>query len=122
MPLAVAVLRELFQKDEPYTNTIDSIRYANLNHTDGGIRLIWNYSRFSISLEALARFTAGGEDIKDEEKSAWKFMCNTSYDLGDNKIITFNFGRDFNDAVTKDGTLVAALNLALGFGNIRQIR
>jgi len=46
---------------------------------------------------------------------------NTSYDLGDNKIITFNLGRDFDGTVTKDGNLVAALNLVLGLGSVRNI-
>ncbi len=113
--------RELFQKDESYADKNDNIRIADLNHTDGGIRMIIDKSRFSFSLEGLFRFTGGGDDLKSENKNAWKLMFNAGYDLGNNKIITFNLGRDFDGTVSKDGNIIAALNLVLGFGSSRNI-
>ena len=115
------VARELFQKEESYTDENDNILIADLHHTDGGIRFILDKDKFSFSLEALGRMTGGGDHIKKENKSAWKLLLNASYDLGNNKIITFNFGRDFDGTVNKDGNLIAALNLVLGFGSKRKI-
>ena len=115
------VLRELYQQNETYSSTNNTINVANLNHTDAGIRFIYDQDKFSFSLEGLFRATAGANDIKTENKSAWKIMLNANYDLGNNKMITFNFGRDFNGTVTKTGNLVAALNLVMGFGSNRKI-
>lgn len=117
----LVLVRSIYTADETYITREKKFTRANLFHTDGGLRLILAKNKFSFSLEGLARITTGADDILSENKSAWKIMFNTNYDLGNNKILTFSLGRDFESTVTTDGTLMAALNLVMGFGSKRNI-
>jgi hypothetical protein len=52
---------------------------------------------------------------------SWHIVLNASYNLGDNKLISLNFGRDFNGALESGGNLIAGINLILGFGGAKTI-
>ncbi|MFZ1694551.1 MAG: hypothetical protein WAT74_15245, partial [Flavobacteriales bacterium] len=51
----------------------------------------------------------------------WRMVLNAQYAFMPNRLLTFSFGRDFDGAVTKDGNLIAALNLLVGLGNKRPV-
>lgn len=118
---AILLVRGVYTVNEMYLTQDVTLTTANLFHADAGLRFILDKNKFSFSMEGLARMTSGANNIISENKNAWKIMLSTSYDLGNNKILTFNFGRDFDGTIAKDGSLVAALNLVMGFGSKRNI-
>lgn len=79
----------------------------------------------SIYFDNLFGFTISGELIYrhyqdvDNVKAKYKASLNVSYELAKNKLLTFTFGRDFEGNTETGGNVIAALNLALGFGSLR---
>lgn len=108
-------LRYLFQPDNPFLAEADSLEVKDIQLADGGARFSWdpNNGRFSLSLEALYRRAINTGAIDP----TWRLVTNAGYDLGNNKRITFSFGRNFDATTTKSGNLITALNLILGFGH-----
>jgi hypothetical protein len=110
-----AQLRYLFQPDNAFMGEADTLEMRDIHLADGGARFSWdpNNGRFSISLEALYRACLNVDAIEP----TWRLVTNADYDLGNNKRLTFSFGRNFDGTTSKDGNLVSALNLVLGFGH-----
>ncbi|MBL7128727.1 MAG: hypothetical protein ISS16_07055 [Ignavibacteria bacterium] len=79
----------------------------------------------SIYFDNLFGFTISGEIIYrhyqdvNNVKAKYKASLNVSYELAKNKLLTFTFGRDFEGNTETGGNVIAALNLALGFGSMR---
>jgi len=85
----------------------------DLQTLDGGLRLIANIRKFSFSGEAIYRSFVNDSDVDP----AWRYTINAEYDIGLNKKLSFIFGRDFDGVVSKDGTVIAVVNLLMGFGS-----
>jgi hypothetical protein len=115
------LVRDLYKEKDLYRVNDSMLRMGSLNHLDGGLRFLFEKNKFSVSLEALARYTSGPKDIKAANQLAWKSMLNLGYDLGENRILSFNVGRDFDGTVSKGGNLIAAVNLVIGLGSKRQL-
>ena len=90
---------------------------GNISTIDGGTRFAFASSdnKFLFSGEAIYRNTISHGMIP----ATWKLALNIEYDINKNQKLTFVFGRAFDGAISKDGTLIAALNLLAGFGNKR---
>lgn len=110
-----AQLRYLFQPDNAFMGEADSLDMQDIHLMDGGARFSWdpNNGRISFSVEALYRACLNVNAIDP----TWRLVANADYDLGNNKRLTFSFGRNFDGSTSQGGNLVSALNLILGFGH-----
>lgn len=88
----------------------------NITHStcdyDMGLRFIRTWSNFSFSIEAVSR-NAFNNDTQA------KYLINLGYNTGDNNLIIFSLGKDFDNKAYKTGNFIAALNLLLGLGATR---
>lgn len=82
---------------------------------DGGARLLYTRSKFTLSAELVYR---NNIDIEDQK---YKYLINLDYKIGDNQKLNLSFGKDFNGVFTKDGNVISALNFLMGFGNKRKV-
>ena len=97
------------------SNSINTV--GNISTIDAGTRFAFANSdnKFLFSGEAIYRHTLSYGMIP----ATWKLALNIEYDINKNQKLTFVFGRAFDGTISKDGTLIAALNLLAGFGNKR---
>jgi hypothetical protein len=111
--------RYLYQPEKIYADTTNTISGKNISTFDMGGRLLYATSndKFDMGAEAIYRSVLNKSIIDP----SWRVVFSAEYDLGFNKKLTFNFGRDFNGVVTKGGTLIAAINLITGFGNKKPV-
>lgn len=95
-------------------------RYRTTGSIEIGGRVFYDaIDKLEVSAEILYRATFGATETP---VNRWRFMANLSYDLGNNKVINFNIGKDYNSNTPNlGGNLVAGLNLMLGFGSTRQV-
>ncbi|MEO8588139.1 MAG: hypothetical protein ABI432_02130 [Flavobacteriales bacterium] len=110
---AVILTRWLVEKQLPGPS--DSLATGeDVNDLDiGGSLLVRSKNeRFTLSVEGIIRF----QQLDEENTDTWRLVCNSSYNLGNNNLLTFSFGRNYDSVTTQSGNLVAALNLLLGLG------
>lgn len=85
-----------------------------VSNFDFGARLIYSYKNFSFSGEVIGR--------KESAKSTQsKYLIELGYNVGENKLLLFSFGKEFDGTPYKTGNVIAALNLLLGFGSARPV-
>jgi hypothetical protein len=113
------VARYLYQPEKIYADTANIISNKKISTFDMGGRLLYatDNDKFNFGGEAIYRSVLNKSIIDP----SWRVVFSAEYDLGFNKKLTFNFGRDFNGVVTKGGTLIAAINLIAGFGNKKPV-
>ncbi len=106
--------RVLYSPDLTYTNPLGSIDTSSVGSFDFGGRLLYENpgKSFSLSAEGLYRVSFGG--VYDP---MYRLTFNAGYEIGKNKKLTFVFGRDFDGAITRDGTVISALNFVMGLGS-----
>ncbi len=109
---ALGLLKVTFAKDSAknWMNLYD-ILHSKVDY-DMGVRFIQTWSDFSISFEGVSR-----NAFSDSTKA--KYLFNFGYNAGDNKLIVFSLGKDFDGIPYQKGNLIAALNLLLGLGSKR---
>lgn len=111
------IARYLYNPKTAYqeNNSINIV--GNISTIDAGTRFAFANSdnHFLFSGEAIYRNTISHGMIP----ATWKLALNIEYDINKNKKLTFVFGKAFDGTISKDGTLIAALNLLAGFGNKR---
>ena len=113
------VARYLYQPERIYADTTNTVSGENISALDMGARVLYasKDDKFNLSFESIYRSVLN-KNIVDP---SWRLVFSAEYDLGFNQKLTFNFGRDFNGVISKDGNLIAALNFIAGFGNKRGI-
>jgi hypothetical protein len=113
----LGVARYLKNYDEDFKDVNDVIITSNNAYNDLGIRLIYTYdNKLSLSAETINR------NVIDSDKniaSTMRYAFNLNYQLPDNKIISFTYGKDFDGTINKEGNLIAALSLVIGIGSER---
>lgn len=116
----LGVIRYLQNYSEPFKDANDQLVLANNRYTDIGVRAIHTFKdKVSLSAEIINR------ENRDEEKpikSSIRYSFNLNYQLPDNTIVSFTYGKDFDGAIKKDGNLIASLNLIKGLGSKRPIQ
>ncbi len=96
----------------------DEITFKTVGDLDFGIRLLLEkFNKLTLSTEAIKRLPIAQSD----DQITQRYDINMTYELTENKLLTFTFGKDFEGVEYRDGNLLAILNLALGFGNKRPI-
>ncbi|MFC5976586.1 hypothetical protein [Flavobacterium salmonis] len=113
----LGLIRYLYNPDKIFAldNQVNEI--DNISTLDTGIRYIFgkSQSKFNCSIEAIYRSALSQDSIN----SSWRFIANADYAILKNQKLTFSFGRNYDGTTTKDGNLIAALGLVVGFGNNR---
>lgn len=112
------ITRYLFQPDKIFADNTGKIATADISTFDAGakISLTAFKGKFNVSTEAIYRSVLN----RDVIKPSWRLTFNAEYDLGiKNQKITLAIGRNFDGTVTKDGTLIAAINFVKGFGTVK---
>lgn len=106
--------RVLYSPDLTYTNPLGAIDTSSVGSFDFGGRLLYENpgKSFSLSAEGLYRLSFGG--VYDP---MYRLTFNAGYEIGKNKKLTFVFGRDFDGAITRDGTVISAINFVMGLGS-----
>lgn len=113
----LGLVRFLHNPDQEFALTPTAKSQADISTLDAGGRYVYSNltSRFNASVEAIYRSVLSSNTIDP----SWRLVANFEYSIWANQKLTFSFGRDFNGTITKDGTLIAALNFLTGFGNKR---
>jgi hypothetical protein len=116
---ALAILRYLYHPDQVYADEQHVLKQGDLQSFDGGLRLLYNKgeSPFTGGAEIIYRSVLNYKDIP----ATWRFTVNLDYKLKKNTLLSLSLGKDYDGTYNKDGRLLAALNLLLGFGNGRQL-
>jgi hypothetical protein len=116
----IALVRYLYQPDKVIANSQNVLQQNNVSTLDAGARIIFTpqENKFTLSAEGIYRsvLTPSGID------PAWRFTVNAEYEVAANKRLTLALGRDYEGTFHKDGNVIAALNLIMGFGNNRPVR
>lgn len=86
----------------------------SVSNIDFGARYISTWSSFSLSGEVLFR-------TESNQRPKNKYLIDLSYSTGDNKLIIFSFGKEFEGSPYRKGNLVAALNFLVGLGSSKPI-
>lgn len=114
----LGIMRYLYNPEQVFADPGNILKKDNYSTIDGGARLAFSgdKKRFLFSAEALYRSVLNKNTIDP----SWRLALNAEYDIGKkNQKLTFVFGRNFDGTITKDGNLMAALNLIAGFGSNR---
>jgi hypothetical protein len=110
----LGIIRYLYKPDQLYRDIEGLLKTKTTGVIDAGLR--YNYqmpdSPFNLSIETIYR-----SPFSNEFNASWKSVFNTSYDVGQNTILTFSLGRDFDKTIKKDGNIIAMLNFVKGFGS-----
>ncbi|ETZ21764.1 hypothetical protein [Pedobacter sp. V48] len=111
----LGLARLLYNPDQIYAQDNATNAFGDISTFDAGFRYIYTKSKFSCSAEAIYRSILSSSAIDP----SWKLVLNVDYAIASNQKLIFSFGRNFDGTLTKDGNLIAALTVLLGFGNIR---
>jgi len=99
--------------DEFYKSGVNE-RYTSW---DNGVRLAFNTAsqKFTFSGEIISRrlfnTSSAGKNF------VIKYLLSAELQLGKNQRLSFTYGRDFENRVTKDGNVIGLLNFVTGFFN-----
>ncbi|HET9057980.1 MAG TPA: hypothetical protein VFN30_14125 [Chitinophagaceae bacterium] len=115
----LGILRYLFQPDKIFADDNGTLNTKNISTFDAGARIVFSGMRgkFSFSAEGIYRSVLNEDVISP----SWRLVFNTEYDVGFNQKLTLSIGRNFNGTISKDGTVIAALNFIKGFGTTKKI-
>jgi len=115
----LGIARYLYQPDKIYASTSNELLAADISTFDCGARLVYTglEGKFTVSAEALYRSVLTANTISPD----WRYTFNTGYDIGFNKQLTLALGKNFDGTTTKNGNIIAMLNLIAGFGSAKKI-
>ncbi len=85
----------------------------DLGVIDGGLRLVLDANKISVSLEGLYRY-----GLSSAFESTYKLNGMLNYRFGENSMVYFSLGNDFNDSTVGDPNQIRVyVGLNLGFGD-----
>jgi len=104
---------------------IDEI-FKTGNIFDLGIRLIYEYEELSIEFEYVHRFNQTKmtkvidrvEFYRDINKETSRYLINLNYNVLENIVISFNFGKDYEN-ISREKNLISNLSINFGFCDIK---
>lgn len=88
---------------------------------DNALRIAYttNNQRFTISGEGIARKLF---DVTAGRSFVYKYLLNIELHVGKNRILTFSYGKDFENHITKDGNVIGYLNFVTGLFNQKKLK
>ncbi|HEX8333177.1 MAG TPA: hypothetical protein VF622_11165 [Segetibacter sp.] len=113
------ILRYLYNPETIFADPNNLLKSENYSTFDAGGRILFNADRgkLTFSTEGIYRSILKSDQLEP----SWRFVLNTEYSIGMNRVLTFSFGRDFDGTISKGGNLIAAINFITGFGSERKI-
>jgi hypothetical protein len=116
----LAIARYLYQPDSIFAAVSDKVPTAKVSTFDAGLSLNITSvdTKLNMALEGIYRSVL---NKNTPVAPSWHVVVSASYNLGNNKLIGFNFGRDFDGVLSTGGNLIAGINLILGFGGGKSI-
>jgi hypothetical protein len=115
----LGVVRYLQNYQEVFKDANNQILPSNNQYLDTGLRVISTLKeKVSLSAEIVNRQNI---DASKNIVSTVRYTFNINYQLPENTILSFTYGKDFDGTIRKDGNLIAALNLIKGIGSKRPI-
>lgn len=116
----LGIARWLYQPDSIFADSTGKVPTAKVSTLDAGVS--FNYTskdtKLNVALEGVYRSVL---NKNTPITPSWHVVLNASYNLGNNKLLSLNFGRDFNGVLASGGNLIAGINLILGFGGGKTI-
>lgn len=106
--------RVLYTPNLAFTNTSGVLDTANVANYDFGGRVLYEHPGKSFSLSAEGIYRGSFGDVYDP---VYRFTFNVGYEIYRNMKLTFMFGRDYDGAITREGNVISALQLLMGFGS-----
>jgi hypothetical protein len=99
--------------DELYKSGVNE-RYTSW---DNGVRLGFNTAsqKFAFSGEIISRRLFNTPSAG--KKVVTKYLFSVELQIGKNQRLSFSYGRDFENRITKDGNVIGLLNFVTGFFN-----
>ncbi|MBK7938043.1 MAG: hypothetical protein IPJ82_13550 [Lewinellaceae bacterium] len=88
---------------------------GNNLYFDAGARLIYRRNRLGLSAEAVMRQPLNNSGVDGTSRAAFSL----DYQLQENRVLNFTFGKNFDGTVEKGGNLIAVVNFLMGFGGKR---
>jgi len=82
---------------------------------DAGARLVYRHHRFGLSAEGVLRQPLNNSGIDGTSRASFSL----DYQVGENQVLDFTFGKNFDGTVEKGGNLIAIFNFLIGFGGKR---
>ena len=114
----LAAARLFFKPDLLYYDTNNNLSSHDDFSFDVGVKIIIDdIYRFSLSGELLYQSILNHNEIN----GSYKYDLSIFYSLTNDYILSFTFGKDFENNIRKGGNLIAAINLLMGFGSERPI-
>jgi hypothetical protein len=111
--------RALYNANVSYTNTSGLLDTANVANYDLGVRLLYEHpgKSFSLSAEGIYRGSFG-----NAYDPMYRLTFNVGYEIYRNMKLTFMFGRDYDGLVTREGTVISAIQFLAGFGSKKNLK
>ena len=83
-------------------------------------------TKLTISFEFLQRRHFFNENKLSENRvelpeNTNRYVFSANYKVGRNQNLSFTYGKNFDNTVSKGGNLIAALNFLIGFGSVRPV-
>lgn len=114
------LVRYMYNPDNDWMTVKGYDRIGNFSTLDAGLKYEYSPkdSKFTGSLEGLYRSFVSGSGLKP----TWKFVVNLDYMVLPNQHLTLSLGKDFDNALIKNGNAIAALSLVSGIGSKRALK
>lgn len=103
------------------------VNNINIAEFDYGIHIFKDFTdKLTLSFEYIRRLPIYNRDkfeknIISQQSNSSKYTVSLNYKVGKNQNLSFVYGKNFDNTYLKQGNLIAALNLMLGFGSNRPL-
>lgn len=122
----LGVLRYLWY-DAEFFQARGSSEGAFSSNLDYGARLVFKREKFSLEGEAVGRISSitlssvtdentGITTTQSKTESDFQYVLNLNYQLKDNIVLSYNFGRQLEVQLGASGDVISTFTLNLGFG------
>jgi hypothetical protein len=113
------LVRYMYNPENDWMTTEGYEKIGNFSTLDAGLKYEYSPkdSKFTGSVEGLYRSFVSGSGMKP----TWKFVVNLDYMVLPNQHLTLSLGKDFDNALIKNGNAIAALSLVSGIGSKRKV-
>lgn len=122
------LLRYAANFDRFYRNNANQIvKDINIGNLDMGLRVFKDFNdKFTLSFEYINRIPFYSSSNYVLNNVTWpsrtdRYDVSLNYKVGKNQSISFTYGKNFDNIITKGGNLITALNYVIGFGSSRGV-
>lgn len=114
----LGIARYLYNPDQGFLDDLGIMMVDDLSIFNFGGKLQYSKNRFSSSFELLSQSSLNNDAVE----SGTKYLFNAQYKLDDNVVLSFVFGKDYDNMFTEQGNVISALNFLMGLGSKREVK